>query len=86
MSNEDKVLLAIFDESKKDSPNISQEITKEKLNMDLNEFNIALKKLSDLELIKGANIILSSGNVVAVFAKNISITDTGKEYVSKNLL
>ncbi|TEB13584.1 hypothetical protein Psfp_03449 [Pelotomaculum sp. FP] len=86
MSNEDKVLLAIFDESKKDSPNISQEITKEKLNMDLDEFNIALKKLSDLELIKGANIILSSGNVVAVFTKNISITDTGKEYVSKNLL
>ncbi|TEB06137.1 hypothetical protein Psch_03180 [Pelotomaculum schinkii] len=86
MSNEDKVLLAIFDESKKDSPNISQEITKEKLNMDLDEFNIALKKLSDLELIKGANIILSSGNIVAVFTKNISITDTGKEYVSKNLL
>jgi RIO-like serine/threonine protein kinase len=86
MSNEDKVLLAIFDESKKDSPNISKEITKEKLNMDPDEFNIALKKLSDLELIKGANIILSSGNIVAVFTKNISITDTGKEYVSKNLL
>ncbi|HBC92236.1 MAG TPA: hypothetical protein DCZ10_04845 [Pelotomaculum sp.] len=86
MSNEDKVLLAIFDESKKDSPNIIKEITKEKLNMDPDEFNIALKKLSDLELIKGANIIFSSGNIVAVFTKNISITDTGKEYVSKNLL
>lgn len=86
MSNEDKVLLAIFDESKKDSPNINKEITNEKLDMELDVFNIALKKLSDLELIKGANIIFSSGNIAAVFTNNISITDAGKGYVSKNLL
>lgn len=86
MSNEDKVLLAIFDEGKKDSPNMGREITRNKFNMELDVFGIALKKLSDLELIKGANIVLSSGNVAAVFTNNISITDTGKEYVSKNLI
>lgn len=86
MSNEDKVLLAIFDESKKSSPNFNKEITNEKLNMELDVFNIALKKLSDSALIKGANIIFSSGNIAAVFTNNISITDAGKEYVSKNLL
>lgn len=86
MSNEDKVLLAIFDESKKGSPNIGKEITRDKFNMELELFGTALKKLSDLELIKGANIVLSSGNVVAVFTNNISITDTGRKYVSKILL
>ncbi len=86
MSNEDKVLLAIFNESKKDSPNISKEVTKEKMDMEPETFNNALKKLNDSGLIKGANIVLSNGNVVAVFTNNISITDAGKEYVSKNLL
>lgn len=86
MSNEDKVLLAIFNESKKDSPNIGKEITKAKLNMEADIFNIALKQLNDSGLIKGANIVYSSGNIVAVFTQNVTITDTGKDYVSKNLL
>jgi len=86
VSNEDKVLLAIYNECQKESPNISKEVTTAKLDMETGAFNTAIKNLSDSKLIEGANIVLSSGNIVAAFINNVSITDAGKEYVSKNLL
>ncbi|MGI6492923.1 MAG: YjcQ family protein [Pelotomaculum sp.] len=83
MSNEDRILLAIFEESKKPTPDMGREITTAKLDMDTNVFNMAVKKLSDDGLIKGANIVQSGDRVVAVFTKDITITDAGKERASK---
>jgi len=83
MTNEEKILLAIYEESQKEKPDMGREITTAKLDMDTNTFNVAIKKLSDEGLIKGANIVQSGDRVVAVFTKDITITDAGKERASK---
>ena len=50
-----QVLLALYIEYQKDLPKMS-EVTCEKLNMDVDIFNMALKKLSTERYIEGLNI------------------------------
>ena len=76
-----QVLLALYIEYQKDLPKMS-EVTCEKLNMDVDIFNMALKKLSTERYIEGLNIFAADNDeFYSVSADDVYLTHEGITYV-----
>ena len=87
MSAKEIVLLAIYNEYQKDLPNMDANITCEKLQINLDEFNMALEKLENESLIKGLRASRGSGNkIIMAFLDNVKPSNAGVHYVQQKLL
>ncbi len=86
MSVKDKVLLAIYDEYQKDIPNMDANVTWSKLQLNKDEFNIALDKLDKEGLINGLRAARGAGNKILIaYLNEVTPSVHGIRYVKQNL-
>ena len=79
-----QVLLALYIEYQKDLPKM-QNVTCTSLNMDVDVFNAALRKLSTERYIEGLDIFPADNDeFYAVSTENVYLTIDGIEYIEKN--
>jgi hypothetical protein len=82
-----KVLVAIYTEYQKDIPNMDDNIKADILGVTYEEFKIAIDKLLNEEMIKGANFSRGKGGIpLVLFFTNLRMTSKGIDYVEEKLL
>lgn len=85
LDTKNQVLLALYIEYQKDLPKM-QNVTCTSLNMDIDVFNAALKKLSNEGYIEGLNIFSADNDeFYFVGTENVYLTKEGVEYVENNM-
>ena len=85
LDTKNQVLLALYIEYQKDLPKM-QNVTCTSLNMDIDIFNVALKKLSNEGYIEGLNIFSADNDeFYFVGTENVYLTKEGVEYVENNM-
>lgn len=80
-----KVLIAIYKEYQEDVPNMRDNVKSKKLNLDIEVFNIALRKLTNEGLITNVKLLNGGGKIIAAFTDDLMITRDGIDYVESKL-
>ncbi len=84
LDTKQQVLLALYIEYQKDLPKM-QNVTCTSLNMDIDVFNAALRKLSTERYIEGLSVFSAdSDEFYCVRTDNVYLTHSGIEYVENN--
>ncbi|MEG0181199.1 MAG: YjcQ family protein [Romboutsia sp.] len=85
LDTKQKVLIAIYTEYQKDLPDMRNTIKASLLGIENQAFCVAIEKLENERLIKGANIAKAKGRALAIYTDSIMMTPEGIEYVENKL-
>lgn len=85
LDTKQKVLVAIYTEYQKDTPNMSSNIKAKELGIDGEVFAIALDKLMNEGLITGVNFNKVNNKILATCMDELMMTRGGIEYVETKL-